>query len=201
EDENAKNKPCLSSGGVWLKDNNNRLILVESISGYFNTDEKIGEAVAGPMSRYPLQYTAIEDANGMRWLEREIKRCAEAVGVKNPAIIYLKVDKAENAKRRRIALIPSLMEQKLMVISDACVGKEFVREQLSKYTEKKRSPMDVADMFGLTAIHLGGHMPLPVEEMSESEYGKKVKVVQERAMREILFPTMDDVVYEQALVE
>lgn len=197
----TKNKPCLTAGGVWAVDDWRRMVLVELIAGYFDGDA-LAEAFVGPMTRYPLQYSAVEDANGTKWLvDGQIKRSIAKHGLKNPSIIYIPVDRTEDAKHMRIALVPALMRDKMMLISDACIEGDFVREQLLRYTGKKKSPRDVADMFGLTARHLGNYVPSTPQTLTEEEYEKQVKVVQERAMREILFPSMSEPVIEAPIEE
>ncbi len=187
----VKNKPCLTAGIVIAKDPQGRMAIVELKAGYYEAGQ-IAPEIADVASRYPLQNTNIEDAPGVRWLEPQILEQAKAKGLGALNIVWIPVDRSEGAKRRRISLVPGLMRQKRMVVSDACINKEFLREQLDKYTGKPKSPMDVADVLGLAAVHLGNYVAAP-SEMSDEEYEANCKVVRERALREILFPSTGNV--------
>lgn len=184
----VKNKPCLTAGAIEAKDSQGRLTTVELIAGYYGAHE-IAPQIVDAAVRHPLQYTGIEDAPGVRWLEPQIQEEAKRRGLGTLTIVWIPVDHTENAKRKRIALVPGLMHDKRMLISDACINKDFLREQLSRYTGRPKTPMDVADVLGLAAVHLGNYTPAAQPEMTQEEYEGNCKIIRDRAMREVLFPS------------
>jgi len=173
----------VTAGPVVAVDQNGRMYVTDLCRGKFSVNE-LTFHIADTIRRYPLQLTGIEDVNGGQWLEPEINRQAERLGIQSK-IYWIPVDRTKDAKFRRIIRLSQLFDQRRLFISDACPHADEIVEQFLNFTGSKSGTDDIIDAISFfpSFIHI-----YPQEDPNSEEYKRQWEKMKEASFHSLLWP-------------
>lgn len=175
-----------AAGAIIAVDEQARLYLMDLVWGKFDQSELTFQ-IADVARRHPLQLCAIEEANGVRWLESEIDRAAQRLGVKVP-IHWLPVDRQKDAKMIRVARLAQLFKEKRLFISSGCPHIDDIIEQFANFSGSKNGVDDIPDCISFFPRFVNIN---PGQHIDAKQYEEMWAKIREQAMHDLLYPISD----------
>lgn len=179
-----------SVGSAGFKDSIKGAILLDSVRGRWNKED-LCKIMAEQAARLRVQLIAIEDSQGARWLEDDIKKALQAAGAVTTQIIYFTISTEPNAKQVRYEDIYSALKAgQFWISSDVPKAQiDFIAHELSrfKYTTTRQRD-DVSDSLG----HLIKKLQEPIEvRPKELPASQSQIILQEKRLRQLVYGTSD----------
>ncbi len=177
-------------GSVGLQDSTKGAVLLDAIRGRWNKED-LCKVMAEQAARLRVHTIFIEDSQGARWLEDDIKRTLREFGAVTTQVVYFSVDVTPNAKRIRFESIFNAMKAaQFWVSSDVPKAQiDFIAHELSrfKYTTTRQRD-DVSD----SLAHLIAKLQEPITvTLKEQPASPAIIILQEKRLRDLVYGTSD----------
>jgi predicted phage terminase large subunit-like protein len=179
-----------SVGSAGFRDSMKGAILLDSARGRWKKDE-LCRVMAEQAVRLRVQIIFIEDSQGARWLEDDIKRTLQEVGATTTQIIYFTISTEPNAKQTRFEDIHNALKaDQLWFSTDIPKAQlDYICHELSHFKYRvQRQKDDLSDSIG----HLLKKLQEPIETTPrELPASPAQMILQEKMLRQSVYGTTD----------
>jgi predicted phage terminase large subunit-like protein len=179
-----------SVGSAGFRDSMKGAILLDSARGRWKKDE-LCRVMAEQAVRLRVQIIFIEDSQGARWLEDDIKRTLQEVGATTTQIIYFTISTEPNAKQTRFEDIHNALKaDQLWFSTDIPKAQlDYICHELSHFKYRvQRQKDDLSDSIG----HLLKKLQEPIETTRrELPASPAQMILQEKMLRQLVYGTTD----------
>jgi predicted phage terminase large subunit-like protein len=179
-----------SVGSAGFKDSMKGAILLDSVRGRWNKPD-LCRVMAEQAARLRVQIIFIEDSQGARWLEDDIKKELQEIGAVTSQIVYFTVSTEPNAKQIRFEDIHNALKADQLWFS-ADIPKaqlDYIAHELSHFKYRvQRQRDDLSDSIG----HLLNKLEEPIETAPAEQPASPAQLILvQKQLRDLVYGTTD----------
>jgi hypothetical protein len=175
-----------SVGSAGFRDAMKGAILLDSARGRWNKPD-LCKVMAEQAARFRVQIIFIEDSQGARWLEVDIKRALQDAGAVTTRIVYFTISTERNAKQVRFEDIHNALKADQLWFS-ADIPKaqlDYIAHELSHFKYRvQRQRDDLSDSIG----HLLKKLQEPIETIPKDLPASPAQMIlAEKQLRDLVY--------------
>lgn len=179
-----------SVGSAGFKDSIKGAIVLDSVRGRW-AKQDLCQTMAEQTARLRVQIIFIEDSQGARWLEDDIKKALQAVGAATTQIVYFSISTEPNAKQNRFEdIYNALKADQLWFSADVPKAQlDFIVHELSRFKYNvTRQRDDISD----SLAHLIAKVQEPIDARPREVPASQSQIIlTEKRLREMVYGRSD----------
>lgn len=180
-----------SVGSAGYQDSIKGVVLLDAVRGRWKKED-LCRLMAEQAARLRIHTIYIEDSQGARWLDDDIKKALGSLGAVTTEVVYFAIDVQPDAKQKRFeSIFKGLKADQFWLSSDVPKAQiDFIAHELSRFkygTARQRD--DVSD----SLAHLIAKLQEPVTvKLKEAPASQAQLILAEKMLRQMVYPDSEE---------